>query len=121
MLNINGGKGSGAAAVNGSASSYQFGLMCVAAASMLSGLSGALIQRALAGAGSGAAAQVQRNTMLFSAEMAVYGIVFLLVNLLFNNDTSGSGGGSGSLLSHWDLPTFIPVITNVRIADCLEC
>lgn len=85
-------------------SMYQIGLLCVGAASMLSGLSAALTQRAVAGSGA-------RNTLLLSAEMAVYGIVFLLINLMFNNDTKGGGG---SLLANWNLPTLIPVITNVR-------
>ena len=87
-------------------SMYQVGLLCVASASMLSGLSAALTQRALAGS-------IQRNTMLYSAEMAVYGILFLLINLYFNNDIKGD-----SLWSNWDLPTLIPVVSNVSSTAC---
>jgi len=84
-------------------SMYHFGMVCVATASMLSGLSAALTQRALVGSAS-------RHTMLYSAEMAVYGIVFLLCNLYFNNDIQEGK----SLWSNWDLATMFPVITNVR-------
>jgi UDP-sugar transporter A1/2/3 len=104
VLNMGGPASSSAAADTNSM--YQIGLLCVAAASMLSGLSAALTQRAVTGSGGGA-----RNTLLLSAEMAVYGIIFLLINLVFNNDTKGSG----SLLTNWNLPTLIPVITNVRV------
>ena len=82
---------------------YQFGLFCVAFASMLSGLSAALTQRALSGTQS-------RHTMLYSAEMAVYGIVFLLGNLMVNSDIQAGS----TLWAHWDLSTMFPVITNVR-------
>lgn len=84
-------------------SMYNIGLICVASASMLSGLSAALTQRALSGT-------IQRNTMVLSAEMAVYGIVFLLINLYFNNDIKGD-----SLLSNWDMATLIPVVAQVSI------
>mmetsp|Transcript_6495 Transcript_6495/g.14318 ORF Transcript_6495/g.14318 Transcript_6495/m.14318 type:complete len:321 (-) Transcript_6495:155-1117(-) len=78
---------------------YQMGVLCVAGASMLSGLSAALTQRALVGA-------QQRHPLFFSAELAVYGILFLLGNLYFNSDMKGS------ILSGWDLKTLIPVSTN---------
>lgn len=84
-------------------SAYQLGLLCVAIASMLSGLSAALTQRVLVGA-------KQRHPFFFSAELAVYGIVFLLINLVFNNDIKGP---SGHLFSNWDTMTLIPVVTNV--------
>ena len=88
---------------NGVTTEYQFGLFCVASASMLSGLSAALTQRALSGTQS-------RHTMLYSAEMAVYGIVFLLGNLMVNSDIQAGS----TLWAHWDLSTMFPVITNVR-------
>jgi len=81
-------------------SDYQFGLIMVATASMLSGMSAALTQQALVDFR-------KRQPFFFSAEMALYGIFFLLLNLLFNNDIKGGG-----LFSHWDLLTLIPVITN---------
>lgn len=90
-------------------SMYQIGLLCVAIASMLSGLSATLTQRAITGS-------TQRSTMLLSAEMAVYGIIFLLLNLVFNSNIKES---PASLLSNWDVPTLLPVITNVSIVMCL--
>ena len=84
-------------------SSYQIGLIYVAGASMMSGLSAALTQRALVGL-------EQRHPLFFSAELAFYGIIFLLINLYFNNDIKG---GSMNLLLHWDMYTLIPVIANV--------
>ena len=88
---------------NGVTTEYQFGLFCVASASMLSGLSAALTQRALSGT-------QPRHTMLYSAEMAVYGIVFLLGNSMVNSDIQAGS----TLWAHWDLTTMFPVITNVR-------
>jgi hypothetical protein len=113
-----------ATASSASVASYQLGMVCVAVASMLSGLSAALTQRAVTGASSSFAAAAAaapgssnngavvraRNTMQLSAEMAVYGILFLLINLWFNNDIKGS-----HLLSNWDMLTLIPVLTNVRV------
>lgn len=113
-----GGQASAAAADSASSSMYQVGLLFVGAASMLSGLSATLTQRAVSGGSGGG----QRNTMVLSAEMAVYGIVILALNLVFNSDIkAGAGGGAGSLLSHWDLPTLIPVITNVRLPYSVLC
>lgn len=87
-------------------SGYHFGLLMVAAASIISGLSAALTQRALVGS-------KPRHSVFFSAELAVYGIAFLLINLIFNNDIKGGGF---ALFSNWDLYTLIPVITNVSFA-----
>ena len=104
--------------IPGATSSYHLGLLYVGAASMLSGLSAALTQRAVTGA-------KQRNTFILSAEMAVYGIIFLLLNLYFNNDIKsavggGVAGGVGvlkgpnmNLFVNWNLATLIPVLTNV--------
>ena len=80
----------------------------VGGASMLSGLSAALTQRALVGG-------KQRHPFFFSAELAVYGIIFLLINLIFNNDIKGGGS---ALFSNWDWMTLIPVIINV--SACLQ-
>ena len=68
---------------------------------MISGLSAALTQKGLVG-------DRKRFPFFFSAELAVFGIVFLLLNLIFNNDIKG-----GSLFSNWNYYTLIPVITNV--------
>jgi len=96
--------------------SYQMGVACVAGASMLSGLSAALTQRALVGA-------QQRHPLFFSAELAVYGILFLLGNLYFNSDIKGTNSSMGALalFSNWDLMTFIPVVTSVSGFCCIYC
>ena len=90
-------------------SMYQIGLLSVAAASMLSGLSATLTQKAITGS-------KQRSTMLLSAEMAVYGIIFLMLNLVLNSNIKES---PNSLLNNWDMPTILPVITNVSESHCL--
>jgi len=84
-------------------SSYQIGLIYVVGASMMSGLSAALTQRALVGL-------EQRHPLFFSGELAFYGIVFLLMNLYFNNDIKD---GSMNLFLNWDIYTLIPVIASV--------
>lgn len=104
LLNTGSG-GSAGSSVSVGSEGYNFGLAAVAIASMLSGLSAALSQRALVGA-------KPRSSVFFSGELAVYGILFLLVNLIFNNDIQGGGFG---LFTNWTLPTLIPVITNVSV------
>jgi hypothetical protein len=58
------------------------GIVCVLIASMLSGVSAALTQKVLAGSGK------QRNSFLLSAELALYGIVFLLLKEIFQSFTT---------------------------------
>lgn len=84
---------------------YRVGLMMVLGASMLSGLSAALTQRALVGS-------KPRHPLFFSAELAVYGIVFLVIRSLFSEESTSII--SGQLFSGWSLYTLIPVATNVR-------
>lgn len=81
--------------------------MLVFGASLLSGLSAALTQRAMTS--SSAAKNNQRHVLVLSAEMAIYGIIFLLINLAFNSDIEEGG----SLVSNWTFLTMIPVLTNV--------
>lgn len=100
MLNI-GGSSSSASSTLVDHSGYSLGLMMVAIASMLSGLSSALTQKALVG-------KQSRSPVFLSAELAVYGILFLLGNLYFNNDIKGD-----NLFSNWQWYTLIPVTTNV--------
>ena len=78
----------------------------VLGASMLSGLSAALTQKALVGS-------KQRHPLFFSAELAVFGIIFLIVRALFSKE--GASILSGSLFSGWTPYTFIPVATNVSL------
>ncbi len=96
---------SSASAVSTDHEHKNFGILLVGTASLLSGLSAALTQRAITATG-----KKQRHVFLLSAEMAVYGIIFLLGNLAFNSDVAVGGG----LLSHWTIFTLIPVVSNVR-------
>jgi hypothetical protein len=89
-----------------SAADANLGVVCVLTASMLSGLSAALTQRALIGAD-------PRHPFFFSAELAVYGIMFLIFSALAANNSDAKLIRKGSLFSHWDLFILIPVITNV--------
>jgi hypothetical protein len=82
------------------------GIICVLVASLLSGLSAALTQRALVGAD-------PRHSFFFSAELAVYGILFILISLLFSNGEDARSLKSGTLFQHWDLLVLVPVTTNV--------
>jgi hypothetical protein len=84
--------------------------MMVLGASMLSGLSAALTQKALVGS-------KPRHPLFFSAELAVYGIIFLLVRALFSSESGIIT--SGALFSGWTAYTFIPVTTNVRKSTVL--
>lgn len=99
MLNI----GPSTTSPAGGAENYQLGLIVVSCASMLSGLSAALTQRALVGSKS------IRSPVFLSAELAVYGIIALVLNLLINNELRST---AGSFFSNWSLYTLIPVITN---------
>ena len=76
-------------------------------ASMTSGLAGALTQRALVGS-------KPRHPLFFSAELAVYGILFLLCNALYNPHNSKESASivKDGLFNGWTLLTLIPVITN---------
>jgi hypothetical protein len=89
---------------SGESGNYQLGLIVVASASMISGLSAALTQRALVGNKS------VRSPVFMSAELAVYGIFVLLLNLMLNNEL---GSATGSFLANWSVYTLVPVISNV--------
>ena len=99
--------GSGSATSSASTLDYHFGLFCCLTASGLSGLSGALVQRALSGA-------VAQNPFLYTAELATYGIVFLLVTSLFR-EKERDIMLSGNLFTNWEVYTLIPVTANVSI------
>ena len=94
--------GSSTSSLSFSGNDYQLGLLVVAAASLLSGISAALTQKSLVGFR-------KRHPFFFSAELAIYGIVFLLANLLVRSDVAPGG----NLFSNWNLLTLIPVVTNV--------
>ena len=82
---------------------YQLGVVMVLGASMLSGFSTALTQRALTD-------KNKRPALFFSAELAVYGIVFLLVNMCFSAE--GAKIFKVGVHKGWQPQTFVPVITN---------
>ena len=82
---------------------YNLGLVMVTAASMISGLATALVQKSLNG-------PKKRNILVLSAELAMYGIIALVLNLIFNSDIEPGG----NILSNWNYNTMIPVITNVN-------
>jgi UDP-sugar transporter A1/2/3 len=89
---------------NDSGENYQLGLIVVATASMISGLSATLTQRALVSS----ANKSFRSPLLMSAELAIYGIVVLLVNLAVAGEISSAIHS----LRHWTWFTLLPVITN---------
>ena len=82
---------------------YQLGLSLALGASMLSGLSAALTQKALTNA-------TPRPALFFSAELATYGILFLIVSLIFNEE--GSRVLQNGIYKGWDAKALIPVLTN---------
>ena len=68
-------------------------VLCVVAASMISGLSAALTQKVLQKKGT--------NSILVSAQLAVYGILFLTAKELLLNQATTAAEAS-SLLAGWD-------------------
>jgi hypothetical protein len=105
LLNIGGGSGYASPASAGPLD-YQFGLFCCLTASGLSGLSGVLVQKALVGS-------TPQNPFVFTAELAVYGIVFLLISSLFS-PRDRDLLLNGNLFLNWTTATFIPVTANVN-------
>jgi hypothetical protein len=72
---------------------------------MMSGLSAALTQRALVGG-------QPRHAIFFSSELAVYGIIFLVLRDCFYGESKPADMLQG-YLSAWDFYSLIPVIANV--------
>lgn len=95
--------GAGASLKIESTADYQLGVSMVLGASMLSGLSAALTQRALTNAS-------PRPALFFSAELAAYGILFLLVTLCFSEE--GSRVYKNGIQTGWDAKAFVPVLFN---------
>jgi hypothetical protein len=83
---------------------YKTGVLVVLLSSMLSGISAALVQKAFT-------VPKPKNPILFSAEMAVYGIVFLLIKeMCFGAKFTDTF--SLKLFHNWTAMTLIPVFTN---------
>mmetsp|Transcript_20230 Transcript_20230/g.29047 ORF Transcript_20230/g.29047 Transcript_20230/m.29047 type:complete len:332 (+) Transcript_20230:188-1183(+) len=107
ILNLDSTSGKGGNEHNATAL-VSTGVVCVLIASMLSGISAALTQKVLAGQ------ERPRNSFLLSAELAVFGIVFLLgqqtVTTLTQDATSIPSWAT--FFNGWDVYTLIPVIIN---------
>lgn len=106
------GKSSSSASISldssqGLSENYHIGVVFVLTASMMSGISTALTQRALA------AAAYPRHAFLFSAELAFFGILFL-IGYCFFQPADKELLLSGTLFANWSTQTFIPVTTNVK-------
>jgi len=85
-------------------SSFWLGYVPCISASVLSGFASSLSQRALQGA------KIQRDSYLFSIELALYSTLTLLVSLPFTDDFA-------KIVDHgfffgWKMTTYIPVFTN---------
>lgn len=88
---------------------YHVGVVLCLSASSLSGLSGALVQTALTG-------KTPQNPFIYTAELALYGIMFLLITSLYlSSDRDRELLLSGNMFSSWSAQTFIPVLTNVSM------
>lgn len=107
LLNMKGPSGSSSSSTAASVY-YQYGLMYVIIASLTSGLAAALTQKALVNSS-------PRHPMFFSAELAVYGILFLLVQnyIAFQQGKTSDFLLSSQIFSNWDVYTLIPVLANV--------
>ena len=86
-------------------SNFQVGVFMVLAASAISGLSGALSQKALSGI------EQPRHSILLSSEMAVYGIMFIIGRILLTPVEMESIERNGFWYG-WTPYTFIPVTAN---------
>jgi len=84
-------------------SQWGLGITCVLLASALSGLGSGLTEWILQGQ--------KRNSYLFSAEMAVFGIVMIVVGLLSGMSSEGQVWREEGLFARWTLHTLIPVLT----------
>ncbi|KAG5183180.1 putative UDP-galactose translocator [Tribonema minus] len=94
LLNAqSGGLGDAAAPI-----SWELGILPVVGASLLSGFSAAVTQKSLQERG--------RNSFLLSAELAVYGVLTLLL------PSAASTGSLQGLWEGWTIRTVIPVVTN---------
>ena len=113
---------------------YIIGINMVGMASLISGLSTALTQIAVTDKNPNGTTKIaNRHPLFFSAELAVYGIAFLLLNSFMENifphitslwnspqstDSSDSSviaivlHGFNSLFQHWNWMVFIPVAAN---------
>lgn len=115
-------KGGESASIGQSLDEYPLGLGMTVIASGLSGLSGALTQKALS------ATPPTRTSMIFSMELSVYGILFLVLSdslyhmgedppIVAQIVECVSNVGVCPMFNGWTMWTFVPVIMNVRSAQ----
>jgi len=107
LLNLSSDHSSQSKTASASLADYNLGLFWCILASSISGLSGALVQKAVTG-------PHPQHSLLYTAELATYGISFLLVSSLFSEKDRGVLL-SGTLFNGWNTNTFIPVTANVSI------
>jgi len=105
LLNLSSDHSSQSKTASASLADYNLGLFWCILASSISGLSGALVQKAVTG-------PHPQHSLLYTAELATYGISFLLVSSLFSEKDRGVLL-SGTLFNGWNTNTFIPVTANV--------
>eukprot|EP01082_Thalassiosira_pseudonana_P009226 g8227.t1 g8227 contig29:42028-43224(-) len=115
-------------ALSGSAGRrFTHGIVPILAASLISGMAGALTQLNLQGGGSSkpiwdkrssrssdtsVSTRPPRNAYLFSMEMNVASIIFLLGSLFMSADGRTVLRSPTTFFSNWTPQTFIPVVTN---------
>ncbi|EED95628.1 hypothetical protein THAPSDRAFT_16344, partial [Thalassiosira pseudonana CCMP1335] len=87
---------------------FTHGIVPIFAASLISGMAGALTQLNL----QGVSTRPPRNAYLFSMEMNVASIIFLLGSLFMSADGRAVLRSPTTFFSNWTPQTFIPVVTN---------
>jgi len=86
----------------------QIGLTCVLGASALSGLSAALTQKALQSQDKSTA----RPALLFTTELAIYGIIFLILREAYEHGGIREPLADLFTFRGWTLLDFVPVLTD---------
>jgi len=82
---------------------WVLGLACILTASALSGLGSGLTERTLQ--------RHKRDSLLFTIEMAVYGILIIVLSLPFGLTKDGEVWRREGLFARWGPMTIVPVIT----------
>ena len=90
----------------GDQSDYHLGCILVVLASAISGLSGSLSQVALT------SLDMPRHTAVFTIELAVYGMIFLLIRLAFAGGEETVSLLEKGFFNGWTVYTLIPVFSN---------
>lgn len=88
---------------------YHLGILVIAAASLLSGLNGALCQVALLDPDN------HKSAIVMSAELAIYGITCLVCGMIYQGELNlveGIVPQIYSLFAKWDAWVLIPVLTS---------